>query len=127
MNMAMAHDDDYPAVPRDTFAARLILIRHELGMLRHPKKALTVEEIAALCDLKPATWSTWERGTIPHDQIEVCRKIAAATTYDFDWLLKGGLTLCPQLMLTTADPYQLSLDDEIALLSHRPAQLLVVT
>lgn len=71
-----------PRIPADTFAARLLLVRHELG--------LSVDEISAQCGIASATWSTWERGTRPRDKEMVVRAIAEATGYDAAWLMFGA-------------------------------------
>lgn len=67
--------------PRDTWGARLARVRYDMQMSQG--------EIANLCGLPPATWSTWERGVVPRDKAEITRKIAKATYYDLDWLLWG--------------------------------------
>jgi len=86
MSMDMAeYQEDSPKLPQDTFAARLVLIRHEMR--------LTVDEISVRCEVPSATWSTWERGTKPRDLADVCRKIAVGTGYDPNWLIWGGLPL----------------------------------
>ena len=69
-------------VPGDTFAARLILLRRELG--------LTTDELADLCGIKRATWSTWERGAAPRKMGAVVAQIALATGVSRDWLMWGG-------------------------------------
>jgi transcriptional regulator with XRE-family HTH domain len=53
---------------------------------------LTVEEISTRCEVASATWSTWERGTLPRDVADVCIRIAKATGYDLHWLVFGGVT-----------------------------------
>lgn len=70
-------------IPRDTFAARLALLRIELGNL-------TVEDAAQRCGLNRATWQTWERGSSPRNMSAVVAKIALATGADRDWLMWGG-------------------------------------
>ena len=67
---------------RDTFALRLLAIRHEMDM--------TQEEIADLVGVKRAAWNTWEHGAIPQRQADIVKKIADATGYERDWLLYGG-------------------------------------
>jgi len=69
-------------VPGDTFAMRLRILRHHLG--------LSVEEIAGRCRVSPATWSTWERGSRPRDLAEVVARVAAVTGVSRDWLMWGG-------------------------------------
>lgn len=85
INMATQQEAPGPRVPRDTFAARLVLLRHELE--------LTVEQISDRCGIASATWSTWEHGTSPRDKAEVCKKIAEGTDYDREWLTFGELPL----------------------------------
>lgn len=68
-------------VPAETFGARLLLVRHRLG--------LTVDEIAELTGLNRATWSTWERGAHPRDLMGVVAAVVAATNVDRDWLTYG--------------------------------------
>jgi transcriptional regulator with XRE-family HTH domain len=69
-------------VPVDTFAVRLRLIRFELGA--------SVDEICSACQVKPATWSKWERGAEPRRMGAVVMQIAEATGADRDWLMWGG-------------------------------------
>lgn len=80
MFLGMSTHTDW--VPEDTFGGRLILLRHEL--------ALTTEEIAARCDLKTPTWSTWERGASPRNMSAVVAKVALATGVSRAWLMWGG-------------------------------------
>lgn len=68
-------------VPHDTFAARLVLLRHDLG--------LTQQQVAELTGVGRAAWNTWENGRIPQRQADIARKIADATGYDLKWLLYG--------------------------------------
>lgn len=69
-------------MPTDSFALRLRLVRFELGA--------SVDEIGAACEVKPATWSKWERGGAPRKMSEVVMRIAEATGADRDWLMWGG-------------------------------------
>ncbi len=69
-------------VPRDTFGARLALLRRELG--------LTAEEAAARCGLNRATWQTWEHGASPRNMSTVVAKIALGTGVSREWLMWGG-------------------------------------
>jgi len=69
-------------LPLDTFALRLLLLRHDLRM--------TTEAVARASGLARPTWSTWERGVSPRNQAEVAKQIADATGYDVMWLLYGG-------------------------------------
>jgi transcriptional regulator with XRE-family HTH domain len=70
-------------VPHDTFAARLVLLRHDLG--------LTQQQAAELTGVGRAAWNTWENGRIPQRQAEIAKKIADKTGYDLRWLLYGGV------------------------------------
>jgi transcriptional regulator with XRE-family HTH domain len=69
-------------VPTDTFAARLRLVRFELGW--------SVEEAADRCHTHPATLSKWERGASPRGLAGVVVAIVAASGVDRDWLMWGG-------------------------------------
>lgn len=71
-----------PAQPEDTFGYRLYLLRSELG--------LTLKEVAALCDLNDKSWSNWEQGHSPRNQLDVVKKIADATGVNRDWLMWGS-------------------------------------
>jgi len=71
--------DDWRPVP--TLADRLVLLRRHLGR--------TVAEMADLCDVAHATWSTWERGVEPSRLLEVVEKIARATKVSRQWLVFG--------------------------------------
>lgn len=73
-----------PWIPRNTFAARLLLVRHELG--------ISQEEAAAKCGLDDGSWSNWENGTIPRQQGKVVQTISEALGVDREWLIwDGGL------------------------------------
>lgn len=74
-------------VPRDSFALRLVALRHDLE--------LSQEEIADLCGVKRPTWATWEKGSVPRNQAEVARKISEATGYSLSWLLFGSTPPSP--------------------------------
>ena len=69
-------------VPRDTFGARLALLRRELK--------LSTEEIADRCGLNRATWQTWEHGSSPRKMDSVVTRIALATGVSREWLMWGG-------------------------------------
>ena len=68
-------------VPHDTFAARLVLLRHDLRM--------TQQEVADLVGVKRGAWNTWEDGRIPREQAVIAKRISDATGYDLRWLLYG--------------------------------------
>jgi transcriptional regulator with XRE-family HTH domain len=69
-------------VPRDTFAARLVLVRADHG--------LTQEQAAGACGLNRATWRLWEAGGSPRNMAEVVARISEGLGVDRDWLLWGG-------------------------------------
>jgi transcriptional regulator with XRE-family HTH domain len=81
MSMAAASPQEDPRTPADTFSARLVLLRHDMG--------LTVDEISSRCGIPSATWSTWERGTKPRDKESVVLAISQGTGYSRDWLMWG--------------------------------------
>lgn len=85
---ALASDNPMAWVPADTFAARLVVLRRELG--------LNQREMAALCQVSAPTLNTWENGSMPQKMAAVVNKIAAATGCDRQWLMWGGaLRLSP--------------------------------
>ena len=73
-----------PGVPYDTFATRLRLARIYAG-------DLSIDTAAVKCGLKPATWSTWERGVHrPPHLGAIVKAVAAGLDVDEKWLLDGG-------------------------------------
>lgn len=68
-------------VPPNTFAARLTQLRDYLG--------LTIEQIAPLGEVSPATWSNWERGMRPSNLERAVAAISRNTRADARWLLTG--------------------------------------
>jgi transcriptional regulator with XRE-family HTH domain len=92
-------------VPEDTFGDRLRSVRRQLG--------LHVEDIAVMCGVPLATWSTWENGARPRQLDVVVRKVAAATKCDRDWLMWGrevGAQSSPWITPRTERVEQLTLD-----------------
>ena len=73
-----------PGVPADTFPVRLRLARIHAN-------DISIEVAAARCGIKPATWSTWERGVHkpPHFEAMV-KAIASGLDVDEMWLRDGG-------------------------------------
>ena len=73
-----------PGVPADTFPTRLRLARIYAG-------DISIDRAALLCGVKPATWSTWERGVHrpPHFDAMV-KAIASGLGVDEAWLRDGG-------------------------------------
>ena len=82
--------------PEDEFGLRLRMMRACLG--------LSVEEIAARCEVKMATWSSWERGTAPRGMNRIVERIAAATGVDREWLMWGGSLWPPSTKWLMASP-----------------------
>lgn len=70
-------------VPSDTFGARLMLLRADLGNI-------TVEAASKRCGLATATWATWERGANPRNMAVIVEQIHVATGVDRAWLMWGG-------------------------------------
>ncbi len=70
-------------VPGDSFALRLLILRHELG--------LTQREAAKRCGLDDGSWSNWENGSHPRDMAKIVRQIHEATAVDMPWLMWGVL------------------------------------
>ncbi len=79
--MALAEPQEW--VPRDTFAARLALVRAELG-------GSNMKRTAEMCGVNPESWRQWESGHKPRDYEAVCTKIANAVGCDYRWLMVGG-------------------------------------
>lgn len=71
------------AIPADTFANRLMLVRSHAGYI-------TVREAAERCGLNYGSWSNWERGKLPRDLIDVAEKVSEGLGIDRNWLLLGG-------------------------------------
>lgn len=82
MSTTTRDDQAEGRIPADTFAIRLVILRHELR--------LTVDEISSMCGIASATWSTWEHGTRPRDKTEAVLAISEGTGYDRDWLMWGS-------------------------------------
>ena len=71
------------AVPLDTFANRLMLVRAHAGNI-------TIKKAAELCGLNYGSWSNWERGSKPQDIIDVVERISDGLGIDAQWLMFGG-------------------------------------
>lgn len=70
-------------IPEDTFGVRLAIIR--------AVKRWNVLKAATACGLDSSSWTNWERDlTKPHDYELICKKIAAATGCNLNWLANGG-------------------------------------
>jgi hypothetical protein len=84
MALPVAHNITPGAVPKDTFGARLAIVRQALG-------GWNVKKAAELCGLDDQTWRNWEAGKNPPRDMEgVCRSIAKATGFSYEWLMVGG-------------------------------------
>lgn len=70
-------------IPGDTFAARLVLVRHHAGRL-------SIEQAALRAGINAEAWRRWEDGARPRDQIEAATAIAETHGIDRDWLMFGG-------------------------------------
>lgn len=77
------------AIPADTFAARLVLVRVHKGM--------TIDEAATATGLNRQSWSNWEKGMVPRDQLDVVQIISEKLDIDREWLLWGGALTKPQI------------------------------
>lgn len=69
-------------VPEDTFGARLVLVRRELG--------LTQAQAADACGLDDGSWSNWERGARPRGLDEIVAAIVKSLRVNRDWLMWGS-------------------------------------
>lgn len=66
-----------------TFAARLALVRHEMGW--HNADAASREY-----GLPKESYRDWEKGKyVPRDRLEICWKISSRTGCDCGWLYGG--------------------------------------
>lgn len=70
-------------IPADTFALRLVVVRHHAGRL-------SIEQAARECGLVPENWRRWEDGARPRDRIEVSQMISERLRIDLNWLMFGG-------------------------------------
>lgn len=78
-----AMDVGWTASDRDSFGARLALIRQRKGWGN-------VKEAALACGIPPESWRGWERdGALPRDLVAVARKISDATGCGESWLISG--------------------------------------
>lgn len=85
------------SIPADSFAARLVLVRHFAGRL-------SIEQAARQCGLNAGNWAHWEDGRRPRDQVAVTTAIADALDIDRNWLLFGGPLAGPRGMPTKRPP-----------------------
>lgn len=69
----------------DSFAARLAMIRHEMGW--------NLKEAALACGFPPGSWREWElRGRDPRGLVEIAERIAERTGVDHYWLMTGRVS-----------------------------------
>ena len=85
--------------PDDTFASRLVSIRHHLR--------LSQEEAATRCGINPKTWATWELGRRPQGMNDVVQKIRKGLGVNPSWLMWGGASSA--WLQDTEEAHQLSL------------------
>lgn len=76
------------AIPADTFAIRLMLVRVHAG-------DLTQMQAAERTGLNYGSWSNWENGRQPRDKADVVQVISETFGIDRDWLMYGG-ALAPE-------------------------------
>lgn len=81
-------DKDRGAIPADTFASRLMLVRVHAGYL-------TIKQAAEACGLNYGSWSNWERGSRPQDWVDVLDAISGKLGIDRTWLERGGPLSAP--------------------------------
>lgn len=98
--MTIQQAPEKSGIPYDTFGVRLRLARVHAG-------DISIDKAAELCAVKPATWSTWERGVHrpPHFEAMV-KAIAAGLDVDEAWLRDGG-PLMPEPPSTPPRPITL--------------------
>lgn len=82
MAQVITTEPEYHWVPKDTFGARLALVRQRMGW--------NIREAAIACGQKPQSWSNWEAGHGCRNMEAVARSIADATGCDYVWLMAGG-------------------------------------
>jgi len=80
--MTATHDTRPAWVPADTLPARLILMRHELGMSQR--------EAAQACGVTFGEWQSMESGRQARALDQKVAKIAAALGVSREWLMWGG-------------------------------------
>lgn len=83
VGMALPMTDD-GWTPKDTFAARLALVRQAKGW--------NFEQAGEACGIEPETWRGWEKHPerSPRGLFDVCAKISAGSGANYNWLLVGG-------------------------------------
>jgi transcriptional regulator with XRE-family HTH domain len=77
------------AIPTDTFAARLMLVRLHGGNL-------TATQAAERCGLTRENWINWEHGGNPRDFPATVEAISEGLGIDRDWLSWGGPLAQPE-------------------------------
>lgn len=74
------HEQGWIATDRDSFGARLVLIRQRMGWSN-------VKRAALACGIPAETWRSWEQGSMPQNLVEACTVISARTGCGLDWLI----------------------------------------
>ena len=69
-------------IPSDTLAARIVLVRRELG--------ISQREAATRCGLTYGEWQSMEDGRAARDLPAKVARISLALDVDRDWLMWGG-------------------------------------
>lgn len=94
--MTVSHEQEqgWVASDRDSFGARLALVRQRMGWGN-------VKEAALACGIPPQSWRTWERDNVqPRDFMAVVRKVVARAGCDEAWL--AGVGLVPAEVIETS-------------------------
>lgn len=68
-------------VDDSTFGARLALVRQRMQW--------NIKQAATECGVPPASWASWEAGSLPRRYREICGLIADRTGADYLWILDG--------------------------------------
>ena len=71
-----------PWIPRDTFGARLALVRQTRGW--------NVKAAADACQVNPQSWTNWERGASCRTIEATAQRVAEVSGCDYVWLMAGG-------------------------------------
>ena len=69
-------------LPRDTFALRVAMVRHEMDW--------NFREAAAAVGVSHQSWQNWESGKPCSTMEQTCERLAAATGFRYEWLMVGG-------------------------------------
>lgn len=87
---------DRGAIPADTYAHRLMLVRAHAGEAEGLGRSLSIREAADRTGLSYNTWANWERGIRSRTSMEDTTIISETFGVDREWLRDGGpLTRVP--------------------------------